>query len=422
MKRYFINPELKISSTLIITIMAVFLFFNCLILETYHDNLKKDYIKSLGAITARVVEKDPALTKDIIPMVTKEISNDEAIKGKEILNRYGIDEGLEDSLFPYMRETVARDDYSIAFIFIIMAAVFFIINYIQHAYFYKKIRSLTLAAKKVVDGDYEISINEDREGDLSKLANSFNSMRQIIRNNINDLEKEKKFLVDLLSDISHQLKTPLSSMVVYNDILLEKEISEEQRRTLLLSNQNQLSRMTWLIQSILKLARLDAKAIQFDKENLSLNETIQESIDALESKALQNNIKINFKEKAEVFFVHDSLWLEEALMNIIKNAIEHTNSGGEINIELWENPVYKRIVICDTGEGINEDDLPNIFKRFYRTKNSKKSDAIGIGLALAKSIIESHSGSIEAKSKVGVGTKFIITFDPRVQATEKAGL
>ena len=413
MKRYFINPELKISSALIIGLLAVFLFFNCLILETYHNNLKKDYIKSLGAITARVVEKDPALTKDIIPMVTKEVSNDEAIKGKEILNRYGINESLENELFPYMKETVTRDNYLVALLFLIMAAVIFAFNYVQHTYFYKKIRCLTLAAKKVVDGDYDISINEHREGDFSKLANSFNSMREIIRNNISDLEKEKIFLVDLLSDISHQLKTPLSSMVVYNDIMLEKEISEEQRRTLLLSNQNQLSRMTWLIQSILKLARLDAKAIQFDKEKLSLNETIQESIDALESKAFQNSIKINFKEKGEVFLVHDSLWLEEALMNIIKNAIEHTNSGGEISIELSQNPVYKKIIIWDTGEGISEDDLPNIFKRFYRTKNSKKSDAIGIGLALAKSIIEAHSGSIEAKSKVGVGTKFIITFDSR---------
>jgi signal transduction histidine kinase len=107
---------------------------------------------------------------------------------------------------------------------------------------------------------------------------------------------------------------------------------------------------------------------------------------------------------------HDRLWLKEAFINIIKNCIEHTPEEGEINIEVTENPIYTRVVIEDTGEGISEDDLPNIFKRFYKAKTSRKTDSVGIGLALAKSIIESHNGMIEAKSQLGKGTKFIITF------------
>ena len=192
--------------------------------------------------------------------------------------------------------------------------------------------------------------------------------------------------------------------------MVNKELSKEQRQTFLLNNQSQLHRMNWLIQSILKLAKLDANAIELVKENQSLNETVQDAVDALESKAFEGNVKIVLKEKEEIIFEHDRLWLEEALINIIKNGIEHTQKGGEILIELTESLVYQRVTIEDSGEGIREADLPNIFKRFYKAKTSKNKDSVGIGLALAKSIVESHNGMIEAKSEVGVGTKFTITF------------
>ena len=199
-------------------------------------------------------------------------------------------------------------------------------------------------------------------------------------------------------------------MIVYNDILLERELPKDKMATILLSNQEQLNRMRWLIQSILKLARLDANAITFDKENFCINETIQNSIDALEVNLDKKNIKLSFKDNGEIFFVHDTLWLEEAFTNIIKNSIEHTSEFGDITIELIENPIYIRVEIIDNGEGIREEDLPNIFKRFYKTKTSRKRDSIGIGLALAKSIIEAHGGIIEVQSKLDEGTRFTITF------------
>lgn len=409
MKRYFVNYELKVSSILILCIVTMSLLFTCFILKLYNQNLKDDYIKSLGAIAERVTEKDPQLKNEIIPLITKEISDEEALKGKAVLNQYGLNEELENELFPYINRTAEKNNISIILIFIFMAALLFGLNYTQYAFLYNKIKRLTYAAKKVIEGEYDISINENKEGDFSKLAVSFNSMREIIRNNINELKKEKEFLVDLMTDISHQLKTPISSMTVYNDIMLEKEISPEQKRNFLIKNQSQLSRMTWLIKSLLKLAKLDAKAIEFNKENQSLNETIQDSVDALESKALEKNIKIIFDEREQSVFAHDSLWLQEAFINIIKNCIEHTATGGKINITLIENPVYRKIIIEDTGEGISAEDLPHIFKRFYKSKNSS-SDSVGIGLALAKSIVESHGGIIEAESHKGKGAKFIITF------------
>lgn len=410
MRGYFINPELKRSSAFIIAIMSFFLLSTSFVFKLHHDRLKDDYIKSMGAVAVRIVEKNPELENEIIPLITKKVSEEEALKGKGLLRQYGLSKELEDKLFPYINATIRRNNYFTILIFIVMAVVLFILNYLQYGYFYERIRRLTQGAQKVIEGEYDISISEDREGDLSKLAHSFNSMRGIIRNNLKELNNEKQFLVNLLSDISHQLKTPLSTMIIYNDIMLNKELSREQRETFLLNSKNQLNRMEWLIKSMLKLARLDARAVELNKENQSLNETIQESIDTLESKAAEGNVSINFKEKQKIFFEHDRLWLEEALVNIIKNCIEHTQGGGKINIELIENPLYRRIIIEDTGEGIREEDLPNIFKRFYKAKSSKKSDSIGIGLALAKSIVELHNGIIEAQSQVDIGTRFTITF------------
>ncbi|MDD3223257.1 MAG: HAMP domain-containing sensor histidine kinase [Clostridium sp.] len=410
MNEYFINPELKKSSIMLFILNFIFLAVIISIFQIYNNNMKEGYIKSLGAVTVRIDQKDPKLEKDIVPLITREVSSKEAEKGEAILKTYGLTSDLENQLFPYIDNISKVSYYYIIFASIIAAAVCFILNYVQYAYFYKRIRKLTKAAKRVVDGEYELPINEDKEGDFSKLAVAFNSMRKIIRNNICQLKKEKCFLVDILSDISHQLKTPLSSMIIYNDILSTKKLTNEQRENFLSNNKKQLYRMNWLIKSILKLARLDAKDIEFSIESRSLNETIENSIEILKEKIEEYHVEVKFYSTRKVIMMHDEKWLQEALVNIIKNGIEHTEKNGKIYIELIENPLYKRITIEDNGEGIDEEDLPNIFKRFYRAKTSKKSESIGIGLALSKSIIESHGGMIEVHSKVKIGTKFIITF------------
>ena len=219
MKRYFTNPELKVSSVILLSIIVLFFTMNILTLKLHNDNLKESYIESIRAITARVVEKNPELKDEILPLVTKEISQEEAEKGKNFLAKYGLTRELENQLFPYINKASAKNNLSGLYIFALMATVLFLFNYFQYTLLYNKIRRLTLGAKKVIEGDYDISINENKEGDFSKLAYAFNSMRVTIRNNLSQLKKEKQFLVDLLSDISHQLKTPLSSMIVYNDII-----------------------------------------------------------------------------------------------------------------------------------------------------------------------------------------------------------
>jgi signal transduction histidine kinase len=410
MEGYFNNPEVKRSSIIFILIMLLFLSFNYITIRFNNEILKGDYLRVLGTVASRIIEVNPELEKEIVPLITKEINKKDEARGKEILRQYGLSESLETSLFPYVKGSFIIAELSISILGILLTGILFSLNYLQYSYFYKNLRAFSLAAKGIVEGDYNLKLSEEKEGDLSRLTKSFNSMGEVIRNNISALNKEKRFLVDLLSDISHQLKTPLSTMILYNDIMLTKDLTKEQSYTFLMNNKNQLERMSWLILNLLKLAKIDADAIELQIEEQSLNETIEDTMEVLESKALEAKVKVELIEKNKVAFKHDRLWLQEALINVLKNGIEHAGEEGRVTIELEENPIYIRIVIKDTGEGIPEEDLVHIFKRFYKGKKTKKSDSIGIGLSLAKSIIEKHGGYIEAYSSQQDETSFIITF------------
>jgi len=410
MNRYFNNPEIKKSSTNLILIMLIFLVCNYIVIKVHNEKLKNDYIKAFASVTAKIVEVEPKMEKEIVPLLTREVSIEDEEKGKEILRQYGLSKNLDISLFPYLKSNFKSMELSILCTGIVLTILLFMLNYLQYGYFYKNIRAFSSAAKRIVEGDYNLKLSEEKEGDLSKLTKSFNSMGEVIRGNMFELNKEKKFLVDLLSDISHQLKTPLSTMIVYNDILLSKDLTKEKQSLFLKNNEDQLNRMSWLILNLLKLAKIDANAIELEIENQSLNETIEEIIDTLKSKAIEAKVKVEFAQNNIVYLNHDRLWLQEALINVVKNGIEHAGEDGRIDINIEANPVYTKIIINNTGESIPEEDLPHIFKRFYKGKRVQKSDSIGIGLALAKSVIERHGGYIEVKSSVVYGTSFIITF------------
>ncbi len=410
MRENLYNPEIKISSRILLSIMILFLLSNYLLLELNFRSLKKNYVEVLGAVTAKIIESDASLERIIVPMMTRPITAEAGNKGKEILRQYGLSENLENFFFPYMNKTIRHTKIIGTLIFAAFSLLLFVLNLFQHGYFYRYIRRFSAAARKIVEGEYDLKLSEEREGDLSKLAVAFNSMGDVIRNHIYALKKEKQFLADMLSDISHQLKTPLSSMIVYNDIMLEKNLSQEQRKTFLLSNQKQLSRMHNLLYNLLKLAKLDADAVILEKEEQNLFETVEEALEILDGKAQEGKVEILLEGDGRICFNHDRLWLQEAIINIVKNAIEHTPEGGKVTLQVSESPVFKRIIIQDTGEGIGEADIANIFKRFYKAQNSRKSDSVGIGLAIAKSVIERHGGFLEVESKEKVGTKFTATF------------
>lgn len=405
MNRIFINEETKKSTIILTLILTLFMLLQLFMYNDYIKRQKQDYISIVGSIISKTVSVDPNLESEIISIVTQNISEKDKESGHDILKQYGITDELSSNLFPNI-----TNYYNIIILSLILSVLLILLNYIQYIYFFKKVRNLTLAANKILDDDYAHIINEDKEGDFSKLAVEFSNVRRIIRNNISTTQKEKQYLVELLQNISHQLKTKLATMILYNDILLNRKITEEQKIKFLQDNSVQLNNMNTMIQNILKLAKLDANTIEFNKKEENLNQTIKEVICGFEEFANIRNVKLEINESEQIILEQDKFWLKEAFNNIIKNCIEHTSKDGYVKIYLSDNPAYYRVTIKDSGEGIDQMDISHIFNRFYKTKSSNRKDSVGIGLSISKSIIESHNGYIDVKSEKGVGSSFIVTF------------
>ena len=243
------------------------------------------------------------------------------------------------------------------------------------------------------------------------LNHSFNQMADRLKNSIEILQREKTFLKDTLSDISHQLKTPLSSLIMLNDLILQDEnMEKEVQRNFLEKTSAQLDRMEWLIINLLKIARIEAGAIPFKKDKVKSIEVIEIALSTLNMNLVGKNQKVKIYGDLESSFYGDKDWTGEAVINIIKNSIEHSKDGGVIKIILEETPLFTSIIIRDYGEGIDKKDIPHVFERFYKVNSETKPDSIGIGLNLSKLIIESQDGTISVKSEKGKETEFIITF------------
>lgn len=271
---------------------------------------------------------------------------------------------------------------------------------------YNEINELAEYLKKTNNGDYSLDLRDNEEGELSILKSEIYKVSVTLREQNNALIEEKLNLVSGLSDISHQIKTPLTSMFVLTDSLCDSKLPEEKRLEFTGIINNQLKRLQWLVTSLLKMSKLDAKAVDFKKQNQSPKILIEKACQPLLiPMELKNQELIINDDDGPVFC--DLNWTVEALVNIIKNGIEHTPVNGKIQISCADNIFYTEIIIKDSGNGIDKSDLPYIFNRFYKGQNSS-DDSVGIGLAMSKSIIVSQDGSINVNSKKGEGTEFII--------------
>jgi len=285
-----------------------------------------------------------------------------------------------------------------------IAAVF--IQFIFMKWRYEEINKLAEYLKKTNNGDYSLDLRDNEEGELSILKSEIYKVSVTLREQNSVLIEEKLNLVRGLSDISHQIKTPLTSMFVLTDSLCDSKLPEEKRLEFTGIINNQLKRLQWLVTSLLKMSKLDAKAVDFKKQNVSPKILIEKACQPLLIPIeLKNQELIIYDDGVPVFC--DLNWTTEALVNIIKNGVEHTPPNGKIHISCTDNIFYTQIIVKDNGNGIDKSDLPCIFNRFYKGKNSS-DDSVGIGLAMSKSIITSQEGSINVMSKKGEGTEFII--------------
>lgn len=258
---------------------------------------------------------------------------------------------------------------------------------------------------KVLAGAVVPEIGSQEEGELSILRTNIYKAATMLKTQNEQLEDDKTQLATALADISHQLKTPLTSMMVMNDLLMD-ETDEAKREELLRTQSAQLDRMNWLIQTLLKISKLDAGTIVLKKEEAALSELVEEAVRPFLIQMDVRNIACRL-DVAKEKITCDRNWTIEALKNIIKNCIEHMDDGGTLSIEADDTNLFSRITIKDNGCGIPPEDLPHIFERFYKGKNAGK-DSVGIGLALSKRILEGEHGEITVQSTEGVGTSFFI--------------
>lgn len=272
---------------------------------------------------------------------------------------------------------------------------------------YDKLAELSTYIHQVAAGNYELDVRNNVEGELSIVKNELYKITVALREQATLLTQDKQLLVDAISDISHQLKTPLTSMFVMTDLLSDELLPASKRMEFTNHLRSQLQRLQWLVTSLLKLAKMDAGAITFKRDEVVVQQLIEQAVEHL-------LIPLEIKEQTllihgheQVKFVGDFHWSVEAVTNVVKNAIEHAPQGGTITIEYSENSLYTSIAIRDDGAGIAPSDLPYIFQRFYKGHNAHR-DSIGIGLAMSRSIIEHQGGTIEVERGHHQGVQFLI--------------
>lgn len=261
---------------------------------------------------------------------------------------------------------------------------------------YQRISSLADDINQVLHGDSSIDFDSYSEGELSILHSEIYKMTIRLREQQQTLTREKAYLADSIADISHQIRTPLTSINLLIGLLSEPKLTDARRQQLIHELYELLSRIDWLITTLLKISRLDAGTVQFKQEQVSLEELLKKSC-------------VTLLIHADGAFRGDFSWSCEAIGNIVKNCMEHTPEGGRIEIEATENALFSEIIIKDNGTGISPEDLPHIFERFYKGKDSD-GKSFGIGLALSRMIITGQGGTVKAENRKPVGAMFTIRF------------
>ena len=281
------------------------------------------------------------------------------------------------------------------------------------SYFRKQNQIMEQAVSQInayLDGNRNARIECDYEGELYRLFHSVNSLAAVLNAHADNELREKEFLKNTISDISHQLKTPLAALNIYNGLLQDKDIEVSSVKEFADLSEQELDRIETLVQSLLKITRLDAGAIVLEKNTENVADMMRDIELHFAYRARQEKKEIILSGSDHLSLFCDRDWLNEAIDNIVKNAFDHTESGATIRVAWKELPSGVQIVITDNGCGIHPEDIHHIFKRFYRSRFSKDKQGIGLGLPLAKAIVEAHNGTIEVDSELDIGTTFTMNF------------
>ena len=289
------------------------------------------------------------------------------------------------------------------------SAVFFVFYELVFSQRRDKVMKLCDDIDRILRSDDMISFDEYKEGELSVLSAEIHKLTIRLREQNAALLTEKQFAKEALEDISHQLRTPLTSVMMILGLMRSSELTERERMEYLRDLYELLARMKWLIETMLSLSRIEADAVTFAKENVSCRELICHSADTVSVTAELKGVELRTIIDGEPVFVGDMHYTSEAIVNLLKNAIEHTPEGGTVTVKAKGSNIAAEITITDTGIGIPEAELPHIFERFYRSSEYTKS-GFGIGLAFAKKVINAQDGSLRAENVKPGGARFTLHF------------
>lgn len=317
--------------------------------------------------------------------------------------------GFSVAAYAVLHEFTARLWIMIGACFLV-EVMMYVIAIMELRHICRDVRQATDIMIKMVDDD-DIPPEPYEQGELGELYSNLYKLVGALRDSKDKEQEEKKFLRDIMSDISHQLKTPLAALIVFMDLLYDDRVMEaEKRKEIINESKNQLTRMEWMVLSMLKLARIEAGAIQFENVPCNLKQLLCQSVEGVAylTKERGQGIHISCADNEQL--VCDGDWLVEGIINLLKNASDYSPENGKIDIEVEKTSMYTRIYVKDNGMGIPDEDLPNIFKRFYRVNKDVNPNSVGIGLSLTKSIVEGMGGKITVRSRLGEYTHFVLTF------------
>ncbi len=407
------NGELKKLVAVLAVLSAIGFAAGNYILWVSIDDVRSEYNRQLAIIFGNMAEMYPEVGQEEYIRVLNGEEN--LASGRKVLARYGVLEESGSGSFAAFegKLTILWRGVNIFFFILTAAVVLVVLDYIRRRQ--NKIARLESYMEAVDRGTQGFETTENEDDELSRLRNEIFRLVVLLREQAGRALAQRHALADSVANISHQLKTPLTSLTVLADNLSESSQLDDMTRQRFLSEiTRQLAGMSWLVTAMLKLSRFDAGVVELKEENICVEGLVEEILSRLEVAAEWKNIifvrRFTGKERLTV----DRKWTAEALMNIIKNAVEHSPQEGIVEIACEENDVYTQIDIRDHGVGITQEEREKLFDRFYN-KGSVREDSVGIGLSLAKEIVEKQGGMILVDSKEGTGTVFQLRFLKKIK-------
>ena len=390
--------KVELKKTIIISVIIILVFSSIFAVLNYkqYNTYKKNFNNVIYKIIAKVKDEYPDVSKyEIMEIINSNYNID-----NELLREYGIDIDIDDVIIAnesYFNKFIICNVVFICIFALVVMTIFLIYNKIKD----NKLKEITEYIQEINKRNYKIDISDNTEDELSILKNELYKITIMLREQAQNLLQDKINLKNSLQDISHQLKTPLTSItIMLDDIIDNPQMDNNTKLEFIQDIKREITNINFLVQNILKLSKFDANTIKFINKPIYIKDIINEAIKNVSVMCDLKDIEIVTKGKDNDQIVCDFKWQVEAITNILKNAIEYSESESKVYIEYCKNNVYAFIKIKDSGKGIAKEDIQHIFERFYKGKNSSV-DSVGIGLALAKTIIENNNGTISAENNNG---------------------